>query len=104
MDSRISISEKAERNCSSEKFENENQLIQYAIKSYNEIVPKPFALAKGSWCVADPQEILVGPEDFKTQVNILYTEAKNIGGYEQNEQRCSELFHQYQRLLKTYKL
>jgi len=55
----------------SERFPSEKKLIVVAKKQFKVHFPKATVLVLGSTGVVEPQEILVGPKEFKDAINVL---------------------------------
>lgn len=53
------------------KFFSEEEVKDAAIRQFSVLFPTAKILINGSYAVADPQEVLVGPEPFKKEANQL---------------------------------
>lgn len=79
-------------------FTTEEQIIDLACRTWHKHFPDADVLILGDNCVAEPQRVLVGPKEFKTQINKWYAECKAFGWYEGNPkkmERISDTFWDY---------
>ena len=73
-------------------FSSEEAVIKEGIKVFKEQFTSEDILVLGDHVVADPQRILVGPQDVMDFVNPLVDEKEKIGSYEKSPERTDELF------------
>jgi hypothetical protein len=84
-------------------FESETEIVELATERWQIHFPHATVLVRGMAACADPQIVLAGPADFKSQVNVLAQEFEQIGGYDNgNGRRAEELYKEYQQLLKNW--
>jgi len=55
----------------SDRFPNEEQVITTAKKQFKKSFPTAAILILGDHALAEPQQVLVGPKEFKNKINIL---------------------------------
>jgi len=82
----------------SERFRDEKRLIANARKQFKIDFPKAKVLVLGDGAVVEPQEILVGPREFKTKINRLARRAKKINYWEGNEVEMQKLCDEWHEL------
>lgn len=86
-----------------ECFDTRQQIISLAKRCWLTHFPKAHVLMLGSFSVANPQQILIAPADFKKKVNDLWREDERIGGYEGNPKRSEEIYREYQAYINGYR-
>jgi len=83
-------------------YVNRDKLIKQAIKTFIDHFPTADILISGRSYCADPQEILVGPEDLKEFVNSLVKEADSFGRYEGDKMRMEIIFQKFRKFWHAY--
>ena len=83
-------------------FDDDQHIIRTAKRVWKKICPDADILLVGMFACGDPQRCLIGPSDVKKKINDWHRETVKIGGYEEDEDRMDEIFHEYQEFLKEY--
>ncbi len=65
---------------------SEEAVIAEARKYFKKHIKRGDILLKGNHCSCDPQEVLIGPREFKKVGNALHFLAEEIGGWESERQ------------------
>jgi hypothetical protein len=72
-------------------FSSEEAVTKEGIKVFKALFTPDDILVLGDHVVADPQRILVGPQDVMDFVNPLVDEKERIGSYEKSPERTHEI-------------
>jgi len=81
----------------SERFISKERLIAEARKQFKKYFPKAKVLVLGDRAVIEPQEILVGPREFKIKINRLVRRAKELK-YWDNEKEMDKLCKKWEKM------
>jgi hypothetical protein len=84
-------------------FLDKQEIVDLALETWKEQFLDGTILIKGDHAVAEPQEILVGPEDLKEAVNSLVEQAKDLD-WDSNRLQMTEICLQWDILMKPYEV
>ena len=82
------------------RFRSREALIQAAVAKAQEAGVQ--ILIQGERYICEPQEVLIGPEPFKTEMNKLYEECEANNGWEGDKATMERIDKDYQALMKRF--
>jgi hypothetical protein len=82
----------------SERFRNEEAVIERAKKQFKILFPKATILVRGT-SDPNPQEVLVGPKQFKNAINVLWQRCELLDwDREEDEEELEEIYGKWEKL------